>query len=373
MNDLRSTDRLTLVFATKGAASNDETRIQVLLSKVDAVPFPFDRRGKLSSARQLIAKVRRDRPELLVMEGTGLAGGVACLIGRLFGCRYVVSSGDAVGPWVAMRSRPAGWVFAVYERILCRFAAGFIGWTPYLVGRALTFGVPRAMTAAGWCQDKLDPAQAASARARIRAQFNIPDDHLVYGIVGSINRSKRYGYSYGLELVQAVLQVDRPDVHVLIVGDGPGLPHLQQLAAPRANVHFAGRAPANEVLDYLAAMDVGSLPQSVDGVGSFRYTTKISEYLEAGLPVVTGQIPLAYDFHGDWLWRLPGNSPWDARYTTALADLMRHLTREQVDHRRRAVPRDLPDFNRDLQIARATEFFNDLLNDSPDRKSRSAS
>ena len=47
--------------------------------------------------------------------------------------------------------------------------------------------------------------------------------------------------------------------------------------------------------NHLAAFDLASLPQSVDGVGSFRYTTKLSEYLAAGLPIVTGQIPAAYD------------------------------------------------------------------------------
>ena len=28
-----------------------------------------------------------------------------------------------------------------------------------------------------------------------------------------------------------------------------------------------------------------------------------------GLPVVTGQLPFAYDLGGDWLWRLPGDAP----------------------------------------------------------------
>ena len=62
-------------------------------------------------------------------------------------------------------------------------------------------------------------------------------------------------------------------------------------------------------------MDVASLPQSVDGVGSFRYTTKLSEYLAARLPVVTGEIPLAFDLDDGWMWRLPGDAPWEERYS----------------------------------------------------------
>ena len=52
---------------------------------------------------------------------------------------------------------------------------------------------------------------------------------------------------------------------------------------------------AEEVVDYLAAFDLASLPQSVDRVGSFRYSTKLCEYLAVGLPIITGQIPAAYD------------------------------------------------------------------------------
>ena len=72
----------------------------------------------------------------------------------------------------------------------------------------------------------------------------------------------------------------------------------------------------------MSAMDVASLPQSVDGVGAFRYTTKLSEYASAGLPVVTGRLPFSYDLDAGWLWRLPGDAPWSPRYVQALGRLM---------------------------------------------------
>jgi hypothetical protein len=107
-------------------------------------------------------------------------------------------------------------------------------------------------------------------------------------------------------------------------------------------------------------MDVGSLPQSVDGVGSFRYTTKISEYLAAGLPVVTGEIPLAYDLEDGWLWRLPGDAPWDERYVEALADLMRTLTPVSLEDRRSRVPRDDPLFSLERQRRQVCGFVRDV-------------
>ena len=133
-----------LAFSTLGHGSNDEARIRDLLRDVGCEPFLFDRARKLRMFRRLLLEMGRIRPDLVVMEGTGLAGGAALILARaVFGQRYLVSSGDAVGPWVGTRSRLLGPVFGLYERVLCRLAAGFIGWTPYLVGRALTFGTPR--------------------------------------------------------------------------------------------------------------------------------------------------------------------------------------------------------------------------------------
>jgi glycosyltransferase involved in cell wall biosynthesis len=150
---------------------------------------------------------------------------------------------------------------------------------------------------------------------------------------------------------------------VLIVGDGSGRGKLEEIAGDRLGrtILLTGRIARGEVPDYLAAMDVGSLPQSVDGVGSFRYTIKLSEYLAAVLPVVTGHIPLAYDMEGRWLWRLAGNAPWDDRYIAALANLMERISPDEVNARRAAIPKESEVFDRARQVARVTAFIADLL------------
>ncbi len=155
----------------------------------------------------------------------------------------------------------------------------------------------------------------------------------------------------------------RPDVRVLVVGDGSGLSRLVDLAGDDlgTRVILPGRVPRERVPDYLAALDVASLPQSVDGVGSFRYTTKISEYLAAGLPVVTGEIPLAYDLDDGWLWRIRGDAPWDERYLAGLAELMASLSPEDVARRRELVPRDLGAFDLGRQQRQVAGFLADIL------------
>jgi Glycosyl transferases group 1/Glycosyl transferase 4-like domain len=339
-------------FATQGTGSGDEQRIQALLEPLGPDVIPFDRAAKGRSALGTALWLIRRRPDVVVMEGTGIAGGLAVLAARMTGVRYVVSSGDAVAPYLSS-FRPWLRPFAsAYERLLCRSAAGFIGWSPYLVGRALTLGAPRAMTAAGWAP------HGAGDRAAARERFGLPPDALVFGLVGSLGWHERAGYCYGAELVRAAARVDRADVYVLVVGDGSGRRRLEELAGDRLgrSVLLPGAVSREEVPAALAAMDVGSLPQSVDGVGSFRYTTKISEYLAAGLPVVTGEIPLAYDLDDGWLWRLPGDAPWDERYVAALADLMRSLSADDVAARRARIPREDPLFSLERQQRQVCEF-----------------
>jgi len=338
-----------------------------LLQHHEFLLFPFDRRAKIQSCWKLLHLIRKRRPALVVLEGTGLAGGLALLLGRwLAGVRYVVSSGDAVGPWVASRYPLLRPLFGLYERTLCFCSAGFIGWTPYLAGRALTFGAPRAVTAAGWASYTLSIDKRTVARREIRQRLGIPDHALVVGIAGSLVWTPRVKYCYGAELVHAALHARRPELRVLIVGDGTGLDHLKRLAGnlDGRTVFFTGRVPQSEVPAYLAAMDVGSLPQSLDGVGNFRYTTKISEYLAAGLPVITGQVPFAYDLDGGWLWRLPGQAPWSPRYLRSLVDLLDGLTPDQLKKKQDALAFPPNEFVRDVQISRVTAFIDDIL-DSP--------
>lgn len=352
---------LIVCFATQGHDHIEGKRIRQLLEPLGAEAYPFARTHKARSGLGLLRLALRRRPALIVMEGTGIAGGLPLIaIDALLGIPYIVSSGDAVGPYLGLRGRLAGALGGLYERLLCRRCTGFVGWTPYLVGRALTYGAPRGMTAAGWTRGEA----AQGAREQVRARLGIPQDALVVGLTGSVHYSRRRNYTYGRELVQAVRGSERRDVVACIVGDGGGLQGLRDLAGDDLGVRvfLPGRVPAEEVPDYLAAFDMASLSQSTDAVGSFRYTTKLSEYLAAGLPVITGETPLAYDLDEGYMWRLPGDAPWSADYVQALTRLLAGITRADVERRRRAgLNRREEPFDVAAQQRRMQGFVQDLL------------
>lgn len=349
-------------FATKGSGTNEAKRIETLLSRMSpAVELPFRKSAKAESFRVLWRLIVEKRPKLLVMEGTGIAGGLACLGARIFhGVPYVFSSGDAVGPFVRGHNVLAGLIFDIYERLLCRFSAGFIGWTPYLCGRAMAFGAPRAVTAPGWVIGGHDHS---SRRAEMRRQFGIPEDKLVVGLLGALDWNNRRQWCYGYDLVKAAHRLARKDLCILVVGDGSGLPYLRDAAGDLLGerVFLPGPVPLEMVMPALSAMDVASLPQTVDGIGMYRYTTKLPEYAAARLPVITNQIPMAYDLGGGWTWRMPGENPWDVRHLDALAKLLDSLDPAAVAAKRAHIPDLETIFDRDAQIERVTEFLSDIL------------
>ncbi len=355
--------RAILAFATQGAGHLDAQRLRELLAPLGAEELDFDRAHRIRGALALWRRAARTHPRLIVMEGTGIAPGLCVLALRaLHGIPYVVSSGDAVGPYLGLSSRAAGLLGAVYERLLCRHCAGYIGWSPYLAGRALSFGAPRAMTAAGWARESAPPG----SRERVRERLGIDRDALVAGIVGSLNWRRRINYAYGAELVRAVRRTERRDLVAVIVGDGPGAGPLRELAGEDlgSRILMPGRVAPQEVGELLAAFDLASLPQSVDRVGSFRYSTKLSEYLAAGLPIVTSRIPAAYDLDEGFCWRLPGSSPWSEDYIAALARLLDGLTPAELQRRRAAAltaREAAATFDRAAQVERVGAFVGDIL------------
>ncbi len=358
----KTAQRIILGCASQGTGSSDEARLRDLLSRFQARYVSFNKARKLDSFKTCLRALRAGGFDLFALEGTGISAGLAAILGRILWKRpYVVSSGDAVAPFLSSRLPAGSPLFRLYERLLYTFSAGFIGWTPYLVGRALTMGATRGVTIPGWAPFRFSRQDLEAMRRSTRESLGIPESAVVFGIAGSLVWSSRYQFCYGAELVRAARRCSVPP-YILIVGGGSGLEKLKELAGDQVGkrILFPGRVPREDVARYLAAMDLGSLPQSVDGVGNFRYTTKLPEYRSASLLIVTNQTPMSYDLDRGDIVRLRGESPWDEIYLRDLADLMQSLGPDDVRARKNNLPAE-SGFDREEQMDHVTAFLSDIV------------
>ncbi|MDH3645293.1 MAG: glycosyltransferase family 4 protein [Gammaproteobacteria bacterium] len=110
-------------------------------------------------------------------------------------------------------------------------------------------------------------------------------DILVLGFTGFVREW------HGLdEVIRALPSLGRSDVHLLIVGDGPGRAPLESLATElglSSRVHFTGLVERHEIADYVACFDIALQPS----VTPYASPLKIFEYMVLGKAIVAPQTP----------------------------------------------------------------------------------
>jgi glycosyltransferase involved in cell wall biosynthesis len=97
--------------------------------------------------------------------------------------------------------------------------------------------------------DEIDFTPAG--RNRVRGELGIPNDALVVGCISRFNAKKRNDV-----VIDAVLELNRPDVHLILAGVGETEDELRRHAAPLdGRAHFLP-APSRELAAVLSAFDV---------------------------------------------------------------------------------------------------------------------
>lgn len=339
-------DAEILCINTGGEGDLHGLRMRRLASRL-SVPCAFydldksDRKGSFKTLRGIVT----ERPwKLIYQESTGIASGMNLIrAARETGVRYVVSSGDPIeGFFRITKGAAVGKAFGVYERLLMRHSAGFIGWTPYLTGRALELGAPRGVTIEGAVDLDIFQPLPEAEREQMRRGYGLQPGHIVCGIVGSLLWNPRQNYCYGLELVEAARRLTRQDMSFLIVGDGTGRAELERRVAEsmRGRVIFTGRVAEKEVTRAMNAMHIGFITQSLDELGSYRLTTKMPEYLACGLPIGISPIPGYFDYIGPEAgWALPPYHPASTQFHEALTVWLETVNAAEIESKRSAARR----------------------------------
>jgi glycosyltransferase involved in cell wall biosynthesis len=96
-----------------------------------------------------------------------------------------------------------------------------------------------------------DIRYTAEGRERVRRELGIPSDAFVVGCISRFHPKKRNDV-----VIEAVLQLQDPRVHLILGGGGETEARLRELAAPLGDrAHFIS-TPGEEVADVLSAFDV---------------------------------------------------------------------------------------------------------------------
>jgi glycosyltransferase involved in cell wall biosynthesis len=139
------------------------------------------------------------------------------------------------------------------------------------------------------------------------------DGKLVVGFIGT------FGPWHGAEvLAKAVRPIATriPRAHFLFIGDGSGMPKVQEIIAADgvgARVTFAGLVPQEEAPAYLAACDILVSPHvgNPDGSPFFGSPTKLFEYMAMGKGIVASDLDQIGEVlaHGKTAWLVPPGDP----------------------------------------------------------------
>jgi glycosyltransferase involved in cell wall biosynthesis len=143
----------------------------------------------------------------------------------------------------------------------------------------------------------------------LRRQLGL-DGVLTVGLVGSVIWNPKHQSCYGWELVELIRLLKDHPVAGLLIGDGTGLPILQQRCRDyglEGRIHFLGRIPYHDLPRYLNAMDVCLSTQTNDLPGQVRTTGKLPLYLACGRFILASRVgeaarvldePMLVDYDG---------------------------------------------------------------------------
>jgi glycosyltransferase involved in cell wall biosynthesis len=136
-------------------------------------------------------------------------------------------------------------------------------------------------------------SRAAAGRRSPADLSSLPGPRLGYcGLIGQ---------RLDLDLLIGIAEA-RPDWSLVLIGKVDDTDCADRLARLRAlrNVHFLGQKAVGEVPDYIAGLDAGLLPYTLNLETENISPLKMYEYFAAGIPVVSTPIPAALR-HSDFL------------------------------------------------------------------------
>jgi glycosyltransferase involved in cell wall biosynthesis len=252
--------------------------------------------------RRHVARLRPDvvHTWIFAADAYGRAAALSC------GVRRLVCGLRCVDPW---KSRGQLAVDRWLARRTSRIVANSPGVKEFYVGKGLPAEqievIPNAV-------EPLPPSPVT--RGELLTELGLPGDARLVGLVGRLWAQKRVKDAIW---AADLLKVIRPDVHLLIMGDGPlrqPLRRYRDQVEIRDKVHFLGER--SDVVRLMPHFDVLWSASGYEG-----QSNAIMEAMSAGVPVVATDIPGTRDLvvNGETGYLFPiGNRAELAKWTNRI-------------------------------------------------------
>ena len=279
-----------------GPASVEAVRAQGLASRLpgERVAFLYREGPDSRVARHWWRELDRLRPALVYVVNTAMPGALlAPWWSRRHGLPYVLDTGDAIYEMERAAGMGPRWrlpLLRFTEAFAQRRAAAIVVRGTRHQEFLQAAGYRRVERIRDGFVDRGPVPEAAVAALRERWGMSAG---FVVGVLGSLAFSPRLRICYGWDLVEALAALPDLPVQGLVVGDGNGLPFLQERAAALGvadRIRFAGRIPYPDVPAALRVMDIALSTQTNNLPGQVRTTGKLPEYMAAGRFVLASRV-----------------------------------------------------------------------------------
>jgi glycosyltransferase involved in cell wall biosynthesis len=202
---------------------------------------------------------------------------------------------------------PGGRLRRRWTLAACKGAAGVIAISGGVRADLLELGVEEERILVE--HDGFEPARFSGLprRAQAREELKLPHDAPLVVYTGGLLEWK--GVDVLIEAARAL-----PDVYFAIAGGMPAdIARLRTHAGGLANLRIDGFQAPERVPLYLAAGDIGVVPNRAKPAISARYTSplKVFEAMAVGLPLVASDLPALRELlhHGEDAWLVPPEDP----------------------------------------------------------------
>ncbi len=307
-----------------GAAGERGARIaQALGPRAQSTQW-FRTGGRIGSAVRIARGLRAEKPSVTYLVDIAAAPLAAWLFAGAPG-KLVVDTGDA----------PKDFIRLVSKNPLKRAAASLLEQVGY--GRADRIVVrgpfhkkdldDRGFTNVEVIPDGVD-LELFQERdsSHVRQRLGL-EGAFVVGIQGNFTWYPDLGGGLGWEAVTALKFLRDLPVHVVLIGEGPGIPELRALASEEGvseRLHTIGRVSLESLPKYLSLCDVFLLTQTNDPSSWIRTTGKLPGYLAMGRPILASEVGTASEILPEEML-ITYDGEWDLAYPQRLAERIRGL------------------------------------------------